>query len=235
MYIRQCFRNVDGNRRAYWALVESVRTERGPRQNVVAWLGALDEAGRLGVLQAARGKGKDSDSPASSKLVQPALFEFEDTPVEPRWVRVNTSAVRVENSRAFGGPWLALQLIEKLKLDEFLNKHLPKGREHIQWSLTSMILVIARLLDPSSELYVSEQWYPKTALPDLLGVPADRVDDNRLYRALDELLPHKESLEIHLKNRLGALFDIEYDLLLYDVTSTFFEGQCMNNPLAQRG
>lgn len=98
-----------------------------------------------------------------------------------------------------------------------------------------MILVIARLLDPSSELYVSEQWYPKTALPDLLGVPANRVDDNRLYRALDELLPHKEALEIHLKNRIGQLFGIEYDLLLYDVTSTFFEGQCPINPLAKRG
>ena len=87
----------------------------------------------------------------------------------------------------------------------------------------------------SSELHISEQWYPKTALPDLLGVPADRVDDNRLYRALDELLPHKEALEIHLKNRMGELFDIEYDLLLYDVTSTFFEGQCLGNPLAKRG
>jgi len=236
MYIRQCFRNVEGERRAYWALVESVRTERGPRQNVVAWLGALDEAGRLGVLQAARVIDNDAITKGtSSKLIQPALFEFEDTPVEPSWVRVNTNAVRVENSRGFGGPWLALQLIERLKLDEFLNKHMPKGKEHIQWSLTSMILVIARLLDPSSELYVSEQWYPKTALPDLLGVPVDRVDDNRLYRALDELLPHKEALEIHLKNRMGELFDIEYDLLLYDVTSTFFEGQCMNNPLAQRG
>ena len=236
MYIRQCFRNVEGERRAYWALVESVRTERGPRQNVVAWLGSLDEAGRLGVLQAARGIDNDAVTQGtSSKLIQPALFEFEDTPVEPSWVRVNTNAVRVENSRQFGGPWLALQLIEQLKLDEFLNKHLPKGKEHIQWSLTSMILVIARLLDPSSELYISEQWYPKTALPDLLGVPVDRVDDNRLYRALDELLPHKEALEIHLKNRMGELFDIEYDLLLYDVTSTFFEGQCMGNPLAQRG
>ena len=236
MYIRQCFRNVEGERRAYWALVESVRTERGPRQNVVAWLGSLDEAGRLGVLQAARGIDNDTVTQGtSSKLIQPALFEFEDTPVEPSWVRVNTNAVRVENSRQFGGPWLALQLIEQLKLDEFLNKHLPKGKEHIQWSLTSMILVIARLLDPSSELYISEQWYPKTALPDLLGVPVDRVDDNRLYRALDELLPHKEALEIHLKNRMGELFDIEYDLLLYDVTSTFFEGQCMGNPLAQRG
>ena len=236
MYIRQCFRTVEGERRAYWALVESVRTERGPRQNVVAWLGALDQAGRLGVLQAAQGIEDDSvSSKASASITQQSLFEFEDTPVEPRWVRVDTHAVRVENSRSFGGPWLALQLIEKLKLDEFLNKQLPKGKEHIQWSITAMILVIARLLDPSSELYISEQWYPKTALPDLLGVPADRVDDNRLYRALDELLPHKEALEIHLKNRMGELFDIEYDLLLYDVTSTFFEGQCLANPLAKRG
>ena len=96
-----------------------------------------------------------------------------------------------------------------------------------------MILVIARLLNPSSELYIAEQWYSKTALPDLLGVPADRVDDNRLYRALDELLPHKEALETHLKNRMGELFEIEYDLLLYDVTSTFFEGQCMGNPTSR--
>jgi transposase len=236
MYIRQCFRTVEGERRAYWALVESVRTERGPRQNVVAWLGAMDEAGRLGVLQTARCIDNDvAPNLDSSKYVQQSLFEFEDTHVKPLWVRVNTNAVRVENSRSFGGPWLALQLIEQLKLDEFLNKQLPKGKEHVQWSITAMILVIARLLDPSSELYISEQWYPKTALPDLLGVPADRVDDNRLYRALDELLPHKEALEIHLKNRMGELFDIEYDLLLYDVTSTFFEGQCLGNPLAKRG
>ena len=71
-------------------------------------------------------------------------------------------------------------------------------------------------------------WYPKTALPDLLGVPDERIDDNRLYRALDELLPHKEALEVHLKNRLGELFQLEYDLLLYDVTSTFFEARSQN-------
>ena len=234
MYIRQQFKTVAGKRRAYWALVESVRTERGPRQKVVSWLGALDEAGRLGVLQAAQNQSQLNVKPKPD-FKQQSLFEYEDDAVEPQWVRVNAKAVRVENNRQFGGPWLALQLIEQLKLDEFLDKQLPKGKEHIQWSLTSMILVIARLLDPSSELYISEQWYPKTALPDLLGVPVDRVDDNRLYRALDELLPHKEALEIHLKNRLGELFDIEYDLLLYDVTSTFFEGQCMGNPLAQRG
>jgi len=196
----------------------------------------LDEAGRLGVQEAARSQAENSvNAGPRTSHSQLALFEFEDEPTEPRWVRVNTSAVRVENSRAFGGPWLAMHLLEQLKLDEFLNKQLPKGKEQIQWSLTAIILVIARLLDPSSELYVSEQWYPKTALPDLLGVPVDRIDDNRLYRALDELLPHKEALEVHLKNRLGELFNLEYDLLLYDVTSTFFEGQCMSNPLAQRG
>jgi transposase len=236
MYIRQCFRTVEGTRRAYWALVESVRTERGPRQNVVAWLGTLDQAGRLGVLQAAGGLDLEAKlSEHSKNFTQQSLFEFEDTPVVPRYVRVDTNAVRVENCRDFGGPWLALQLIEKLKLDEFLNKQISHGKEQIRWSITAMILVIARLLEPSSELYISEQWYPKTALPDLLGVPTDRIDDNRLYRALDELLPHKEALEIHLKNRMGELFDIEYDLLLYDVTSTFFEGQCLANPLAKRG
>ena len=75
----------------------------------------------------------------------------------------------------------------------------------------------------------------QNSLPELVGVPQNRLDDNRLYRALDELLPHKEVLEVHLKNRVGDLFDIDYDLLLYDVTSTFFEGQCKANPLAARG
>lgn len=100
--------------------------------------------------------------------------------------------------------------------------------------MSALVLVIGRLLDPASELHTSEQWYPKTALPELLGVPAERVDDNRLYRTLDELLPHKTALESHLKHRLGELFGLEYDLLLYDVTSTFFEGQA-DFPLAQRG
>lgn len=237
MFIRQLFRNVQGQRRAYWALVESVRTERGPRQNVIAWLGNLDEQGRLGVQQAAEAatNHRHKRDPRADEQHQLPLFEFEDEPSEPKWVGINVNAVRVENSRAFGGPWLALELIKELQLDRFLNKHLRRGRERVQWALTSMILVIARLLDPSSELYVSEQWYPKTALPDLIGVPAHRIDDNRLYRALDELLPHKEALETHFKTRMGELFDLEYDLLLYDVTSTFFEGQCNRNPIAKRG
>ena len=231
MFIRQCYRKKNGRRHAYWALVESYRTERGPRQRIVAWLGALDEAGRLGIQQAAR---HDANASRDDDIQLP-LFEYEDEPAQPRWMEVDTAKVRVENTRQFGGPWLAMQLIDRLQLDRFLNAQLPPGREHIQWSLSALILVIARLLNPSSELHIAEQWFAKTALAELLGVPAERVDDNRLYRTLDALLPHKEALEIHLKNRLGELFALDYDLLLYDVTSTYFEAQAKSNPKAKFG
>ena len=239
MFIRQCFRIKNGKRHAYWALVESYRTDAGPRQRVVAWLGKLDEAGRLGVERAARvadePNGKHSDSNRTAR--QLALFDqmpIDDAPVEPQWVEVNAAAVRVENKHKFGGPWLALEIVRRLQLDEFLKGVMVSGREHVAWWRSALILIVARLCNPSSELHIAEQWYPATALPELLGVPADRVDDNRLYRTLDKLLPHKQQLEIHLKNRLGELFDLEYDLLMYDITSTYFEGQA-NFDLAQRG
>lgn len=224
MFIRQQFKTVSGQRVAYWALVESYRSERGPRQRVVAWLGKLDEAGRLGIKQAA------DEQPISS---QKTLFPESDT--KPEWVEVDVKKLRVEHLRQFGGPWLALELIRKLELDQFLQRVMPRGRETVPWAISSLVLTIGRLLNPSSELHTAEQWYPKTALPDLLGLPVEKVDDNRLYRALDKLLPHKAELETHLKRRLGELFDLEYDLLLYDVTSTYFEGQAQANPLAQRG
>lgn len=222
MFIRPCFRRKDGKRHAYWALVESYRTERGPRQRVVAYLGQLDEAGRLGVRDAAVG---------GSATRQHTLFEES----QPQWVTVNAAAVRVENCRQFGGPWLALELIRKLGLYDFLKRTLPPGGEDVPWSLTALILIIARLCEPSSELRIAEHFYRGTALPELLGVPSEKVDDNRLYRGLDQLLPRKRELESFLKNRLGELFGLEYDLLLYDVTSTFFEGAVAGNPLAQRG
>jgi transposase len=98
-----------------------------------------------------------------------------------------------------------------------------------------MVLVIGRLCDPSSELHLAEQIYESSAMSELLGVPADKVNDDRLYRALDRLLPHKRELEKHLKQKLGELFPLDYDLLLYDVTSTYFEGKAEKNELAQRG
>ena len=142
MFIRPCYRMKNGKRHAYWALMESYRTERGPRQRVVAYLGRLDEAERLGVKQAAEGK----------RDFQQTLFPKP----EPRWVEVDTSAVRVENCRSFGGVWLAWELIRKLGLDQFLKRTIPTGREDVPWSVTALILVIARLCEPSSELHIAE-------------------------------------------------------------------------------
>ena len=234
MFLRQCFRHKDGKRHAYWALVESYRTAAGPRQRVVAWLGKLDDAGRLGVEQAARSAGAPATDGSTQR--QLSLFDqtVDETPVQPHWVEVDAQGVRVENLREFGGPWLALEVIRKLQLDEFLKRVMPPGREQVAWWRSAFILIVARLCHPSSELYVAEQWYPRSALPELLGVPAKRVDDNRLYRTLDQLLPHKADLETHLKNRMGDLFDLQYDLLMYDITSTYFEGQ-PKFALAQRG
>ena len=221
MYLRRCFRRKDGKRHAYWALVESYRTNRGPRQRVVAWLGVMDEQGRLGVKHCAEKR------PGH----QTNLFRS----TEPEWVEVDVKRVRVERSRKFGGPWLGKELLRRLALDEFLGQTLPNGREEIPWSATAMILLLARLCEPSSELHLAEHVYQGRALSDLLGIPDEKVNEDRLYRALDTLLPHKKALEKHLKERLGELFDLDYDLLLYDITSTYFEGQADGNPQAQRG
>ena len=227
MYLRRCYRTKDGKRHAYWALVKSVRTAKGPRQQIVACLGDLDEAGRLGVQEAAHGGWKGAGGSAGQ-------LEFFDKP-QPRYVEVDVSGVVVEGMRKFGGPWLALQLIGKLGLKAELDRLMPVGREDVPWSVMALVLVICRLCDPSSELRIAEHLYERSAMPDLLGVAAEKINDDRLYRALDELLPHKADLEKHLKNRLGELFNLSYDLLLYDVTSTYFEGQCLGNDQAKRG
>jgi transposase len=226
MFIRPCYRRKEGRRHAYWALVESYRSERGPRQRTVAYLGQLDEAGRLGVKRAAKG---------NKKPIEQQLQLWEGDSPAPEWVEVDTTAVRVENQLAFGGPWLALEMIHKLRLHDFLKRTIPQGKEDIPWSLMAQVLVVCRFCNPSSELHIAEHYYRSTAMNELVGLPPEKVYDERLYRALDALLPHKEELEKHLKNRLGELFGLKYDLLLYDVTSTYFEGEAKGNPLAQRG
>ena len=222
MFLRPCYRQKNGKRHTYWALCESYRTERGPRQRVVAYVGQVDEEERLGVQEVAEGK----PGGRQRKL-------FDD--VRPQWVEVDASRVRVENCRALGGPWLGLELVRRLGLKDFLDRTIPKGEEEIPWSLMALVLVLCRLCDPSSELHIAEHYYAQSGLADLLGVPAEKINEQRLYRALDALLPHKDALQVYLKGRLGELFQLEYDLLLYDVTSTYFEGEAEANPLAKRG
>jgi transposase len=222
MHLRKSFRVKDGKRHQYWALVESYRTERGPRQRTVAWLGEMDAAGRLGVQRAAENR----------QEVQGQLWE---EGVSPQWVEVDLRGVRVEKVVDFGGPWLGVELLRQLRLDEFLAEHLPEGKEQIPWAVMAEVLVLCRLCHPSSELYIAEHYFEQTALTDLLGVPADKINDDRLYRSLDQLLPQKAALEQHLKERLGSLFELRYDLFLYDLTSTYFEGQAEKNEQAQYG
>jgi transposase len=162
---------------------------------------------------------------------QESLF---DEPL-PEWVEVNVRKVRAERPRRFGDVWLALELIKKLGLGELFDGMMPDIHPKISWARLAEVLIVSRFCEPSSELHIAEQFYRKSALSDLMGIPEEDIYDNRLYRALDKLLEHKDALQRHLKERLGDLFDIKYDILLYDVTSSYFEGEVSRNPQAQRG
>ncbi len=225
MYLRHTNICKDGKTHTYWRLVRSVRQGDKVRQETVAHLGELDGQGRARARQLAL--------QITGGREQYELFEARTPAIEP--VQVRLDQVRLERSRGFGDVWLGWQLWRALELDRFCTEHLVEGRERVSWATMAAILAIARLCEPSSELHIAEDWYRRTALADLLGVPEEQVNDDRLYRALDRLLPHKHALEEHLKRRLGELFGYDYELLLYDVTSTYFEGQAAANPMAQRG
>jgi transposase len=224
MYLRHTTVKKNGKRYTYWRLVRSVRCGRKVRQETVAQLGELDAKGRLAARAVAR------------QLIgverQPGLFE-DEVPDEP--VEVDLKRLRLERGRRFGDVWLAWRLWKAVGLDRLLEELLPAGREEICWATMAAVLVIARLCEPSSELHIAEDWFRRTALGDLLGIAEEKVNDDRLYRALDKLLPHKPRLERHIKDRLGTLFQLDYELLLYDVTSTYFEGEAKGNHLASRG
>jgi transposase len=224
MYLRHTKVRRGGKTHTYWRLVRSVRVGSKVRQETVAQLGELDAQGQLAARSLAeRLAGVER---------QPGLFD-DDLPAEP--IALNLRGVKLDRGRRFGDVWLAWRLWQAVGLDQLLADLLPPGREDVSWATMAAVLVIARLCEPSSELHIAEDWFRRTALDDLLGIPEAKVNDDRCYRALDRLLEHKDALERHLKDKLGTLFALDYDLLLYDVTSTYFEGQAEANPLAQRG
>ncbi|MGH8648988.1 MAG: IS1634 family transposase [Burkholderiales bacterium] len=225
MYLRHTTRKKNGKSHVYWQLVRSVRHGRKVVQETVAQLGELDAEGRARAQALARSIAGDCGGGSQRHL-------FDDEPADA--VPVKLGQVRVERSRSFGAVWLGWLLWRSLKLDELCERLLPRGREAVAWGEVVAILVIGRLCEPSSELHVAEQWYRTTALEDLLGVATEQVYDERLYRTLDRVLPHKQAIESHLVERLGELFDLDYDLLLYDVTSTYFEGVA-DPQIARRG
>jgi hypothetical protein len=213
--------------------VESYRTAKGSRQRIVSYLGELsaDEQDGWAKLGSHLNGERPARCPARSLFDPPQR----DVPREDEPLLVKLSSIRLERTRDFGDVWLAWGLWRMLGLDELLDGLIESGREDVSWTTMAGILTIARLCEPSSELHIADTWYRRTALEDLLGVTSVQVHTDRLYKTLDHLLPQKEALEKHLRQRLGELFELKCDLLLYDVTSTYFEGDMPRCPLAQRG
>jgi len=224
MYLRHTIRRKDGKVHRYWCLVRSVRVGRRVIQQTVAHLGELDERGRIEARALAR---RLIGAPEEARL-------FNDGS-ERLTAPIRLKGVRIERSRQFGDVYLALALWRALGLEELCRRLLPPGQERVAWAKMAVVLVTARLCEPSSELHIAEDWYRRTALCDLLQLGDEEVNKDRLYRALDRLLAHKAALEAHLSERCGELFAVENDVLLYDVTSTYFEGQAEANPQAKRG
>ena len=224
MYLRHTTRKKDGKVHRYWSLVRSVRVGRRVIQQTVAHLGELDEHGRI-----------EARALARHLIGAPEQAELFDDGSEHVTVPVRLKGIAIERSRQFGDVYLALALWRGIGLEGLCERLLPVGQERIAWAKMATVLVAARFCEPSSELHIAEDWYRRTALCDLLQLGDEAITKDRLYRGLDHLLAHKAALEAHLSQRCGELFAIENEVLLYDVTSTYFEGQAEANPQAQRG
>ena len=241
MFLRRFQKRKNGNSHVYWALVETYRTAKGPRQRIVSYLGELKESEQSGWAQLSAKLNTASGDQQKPSQVQQPLFDplphddEVDAKLGSQPVLVDLKGIRLERTRDFGDVWLAWGLWRLLGLDVLLEQEMRHSRATVPWHIVAAILTVARFCEPSSELHIETTWYRRTALEDLLHVSPETVHTDRLYAGLDELLPHKETIEKHLQQRLGQLFDLDYELLLYDVTSTYFEGQCKGNPQAKRG
>lgn len=215
MFLRRYRRTKDGKTHAYFAPVEAFGTDRGPRQRVVAQLGELSEDERRRWQRTAVFHTRERDAK------QLHLFDDPSAPVEADVVRVRLGKVGWADARAFGDVWLGLQLWQMLGLDRIIERHLPQGRETVPPASMVAIEVISRLCigqgGETSELGLAETGYRRTALEDLPGVPDEQVTKDRLYRTLDQLLSAKDAIERDVKERLGTLFDLKFDLVLCDL------------------
>lgn len=232
MFLRRHTKLVGDADYTYWSLVKTVRTAKGPRHELVAHLGKLTAAEAH---QAREWSDLDALLEGTPPAQQLALGQPAPPPAAPLWRRVDVRGVRVEQVRQFGRVYLGLALWRRLRLHTLLAELLPRGEEAVAWEATACVLTLARFCAQPSELAVAERWYADSALADLLGVPAERINESRLYRGLDVLLEHKEAIGKHLLTRYQSWFGTRFEFLIYDVTSTYFEGLAEQNELAARG
>jgi transposase len=231
MFLRPNRRTKDGKEHSYWSLVETVRTADGPRQRTLCYLGELNSSAQarwLKTIEVFNEHGEAQQLKLFPSQVEPPAND-------PQVARVLLNKIGLERMRQFGSCWLGLQLWKRLELDHFFEEAVDEQAADVPWSRVAAVLAINRLCAPGSELAIEERWYPSTALDDLLGIEEGKINDTRLYRCLDRILPHKTKLERHLKQRYGELFGAEFDVLLYDLTSTYVEGAAEKNPMMRRG
>ena len=231
MFLRPNHRDKDGKAHTYWSLVETVRTPDGPRQKTLCYLGELNSSAQARWLRTVEVFNEQGEAQ------QLKLFPSQVAPPadDPQVARVLVNQVRLERTRQFGACFLGLELWKRLELDRFFEEAVDGESADVPWSRVAALLAINRLCAPGSELAIEQRWYPSTALDDLLEIEEGKINDTRLYRCLDRILPHKTKLERHLKDRYGALFGAEFDVLLYDLTSTYVEGAAEKNPMMRRG
>jgi transposase len=232
MFLRRYCRTKHGKTHVYFALVESRRTDAGPRQRVVAHLGELNHDQERRWQRTVVFYNRQGDAQELRLFPDDEAIALPD---DANSVRVRLDKVGWRNGRRFGDVWLARWLWQLLELDQIVARHVPRGKETVAPADVIAIEVINRLCQPCSEFALAEQWYAATGLEDLLGVPDAEITKDRLYHTLDLLRAAQENIENDLKQRLGVLFQLDYELLLYDLTSTYFEGLAEANDLARRG
>ena len=222
MFLRVRKRNKNGKQHRYWSIVENRRVCGGRvAQRQVLYLGELNDTQRAGWVRAI-----EALEPATERAHQLALFpdDVEALPtLDYPIVRIRLDRIQLHRPRQWGACWLTCQLWEKLGLDGFWNERLGLSRKGTCWLHVLKTLVAYRLIDPGSEFRLHRQWFERSAMADLLGVSAGLAGKNTLYRCLDRLLEHREALFSHLTQRWRTLFHSHYDVLLYDLTSTYFE------------
>jgi len=230
MFLQRISRKKGGEVYDYWALTKTVRTANGPQHQILSYLGKLDA-----VDQQYYHSWDEIDALLEGRrdAVQGDLFET-PTPF-PEWREINVSGIEVKGVREFGQVWAALAVWRRLGLDRLFAGLMPEGREDIRRDLIACVLTSAKFCEQDTENAIAGQWLPKTALCDVLGLDEEKVNLTRMYRGLDEILAHKDAVCAHLQSRWGEWFGTELDFMLYDVTSSYFEGACESNPLARRG
>jgi hypothetical protein len=231
MFLRPHQRSKDGKDHTDWSLVETVRTSNGPRQRTLCYLGELNSSAQGRWLKTIEVFNEQGEAEQLKLFASHIELPVDD----PQVARVLVNRVRLERTRQFGACFLGWEMWKRLALDRFFEETVDGDSADVPWSRVAALLAINRLCAPGSELAVEQRWYPSTALDDVLEIEEGKVNDTRLYRCLDRILPHKTKLERHLKARYGELFGAQFDVLLYDLTSTYVEGAAENNPMMCRG